>query len=377
MSEYQYYEWVKLESLLTMDEREAVDALSSHIEVGSMGASVSYNWGNFKHNPIQVLAKYFDAYLYFSNWGSFELAFGFPKGLIDVDALKAYLNGDWLSLNTIEDKLILKFEKNSDEGYCEDYDVQDDLSTLSHLRENIIQGDYRVLYIMWLSAMEEEANWYDEEELVEFYQTPEPPLPAGLSELTLPLRTFINDFEVNPFLVSAAFERSPNLVPLKKTTFTSAISKLSRKETNEFLLKIANGEAGAISALRKKLYSFDKPAYKMQAKPRTIGELIKRAEELKEIEKKRLAEEKHKRHLARMKRFEKDERKIWAGVESVLTRGAKAKVYDEATELLAQLYELAQFKGEESRFRMRIRVFAKQYERRMTLIKRWERKGWI
>ena len=80
MSEYQYYEWQRLESPLTMDEQNAVDALSSHIEVSAMQASVSYRWGDFKHDPISVLAKYFDAYLYFANWGSYDLAFSFSKG---------------------------------------------------------------------------------------------------------------------------------------------------------------------------------------------------------------------------------------------------------------------------------------------------------
>ena len=80
MSEYQYFEWQKLESPLRMDEQNAVNALSSHIGVSSMQASVSYNWGNFKHNPIQVLAKYFDSHLYFANWESYDLAFSFPKG---------------------------------------------------------------------------------------------------------------------------------------------------------------------------------------------------------------------------------------------------------------------------------------------------------
>ena len=60
MSEYQYYEWQKLESPLTMNEQDAVEALSSHIEVSAMQASVSYNWSSFKYDPLIVLAKYFD-----------------------------------------------------------------------------------------------------------------------------------------------------------------------------------------------------------------------------------------------------------------------------------------------------------------------------
>ena len=64
MSEYQYYEWQRLESPLAIAEQNAVDALSSHIEVSSMQASVSYNWSSFSHDPMKVLAKYFDSYLY-------------------------------------------------------------------------------------------------------------------------------------------------------------------------------------------------------------------------------------------------------------------------------------------------------------------------
>lgn len=63
MSEYQYYEWQRLEGPLTIAEQNAVDALSSHIDVSSMQASVSYNWSDFKHDPVQVLAKHFDSYL--------------------------------------------------------------------------------------------------------------------------------------------------------------------------------------------------------------------------------------------------------------------------------------------------------------------------
>ena len=59
MSEYQYYEWQTLERPLTAAEQEAVNNLSSHMDVTSSQAIVTYEWGDFKHDPIQVLAKYF------------------------------------------------------------------------------------------------------------------------------------------------------------------------------------------------------------------------------------------------------------------------------------------------------------------------------
>lgn len=83
MSEYQYYEWQTLDRPLTPEEREAVSKLSSHIDVTSSQAVVTYSWGDFKHDPIQVLARYFDAFIYLANWGSKRLAFRFPRGLLD------------------------------------------------------------------------------------------------------------------------------------------------------------------------------------------------------------------------------------------------------------------------------------------------------
>ena len=77
MSEYQYHEWQTLERPLTATEQNAVDGLSSHIDVTSTQAIVTYHWSNFKHDPIEVLAKYFDAYLYLANWGTRRLAFRF------------------------------------------------------------------------------------------------------------------------------------------------------------------------------------------------------------------------------------------------------------------------------------------------------------
>ena len=377
MSEYQYYEWQRLESHLTMDEQNAVDALSSHIEVSGMQASVSYNWGDFKHDPIRVLAKYFDAYLYFANWGSYDLAFSFPKGLIDAAALEIYFDEEHINIREIEGKLVLKFEKNDEDGYGGDYEEQNHLSTLARLRDDIIQGDHRMLYIAWLNAMTEQADWYEEDDPDNFYNDPEPPVPVGLNELSLPLRTFMDAFEIDPFLVAAAAERSPRLVPLKKTAFDSAISKLSRQEANEFLLKIANAESGAVAALGQKLRSFDEPTAKAQSEPRTIGELLQRAEELEEIERKRAVEERHKNHIARMKKLEKEEPQLWLDVERILAGGTKASLYDEATAILGRLHELAEYKGEESRFKMQIRRFAKPYKRRRALIERWERKGWL
>ncbi|MBI2440239.1 MAG: hypothetical protein HYV35_02595 [Lentisphaerae bacterium] len=57
MSEYQYYEWQTIDRLLTEKEQEAVSRLSSHIDVSSSRAVVTYHWGDFKHDARTVLVR--------------------------------------------------------------------------------------------------------------------------------------------------------------------------------------------------------------------------------------------------------------------------------------------------------------------------------
>jgi hypothetical protein len=57
MSEYQRHEWMTADRPLSKKEQEEVDELSSHIEVSSTQAVVEYHWGDFKHDPIDVLKK--------------------------------------------------------------------------------------------------------------------------------------------------------------------------------------------------------------------------------------------------------------------------------------------------------------------------------
>ena len=49
-----------------------------------------YEYGDLKTNPRDLLEKYFDASLYFAHWMYLEVAFRFPKGAVDVKALRRH-----------------------------------------------------------------------------------------------------------------------------------------------------------------------------------------------------------------------------------------------------------------------------------------------
>jgi hypothetical protein len=379
MSEYQYYEWQALERPLTATEQTAVNGLSSHIDVTSSQAIVTYEWGDFKHDPIAVLAKYFDAHLYITNWGTRHLAFRFPKGVLDTKAIEVYCDEDHIRLKTLGQVQILEIEINAEEGFDEWIDERGLLSTLGRLRDDIMQGDYRALYLAWLKAMRLEATYDDEDEddPDSLLNDHEPPLPAGLKQLTPPLKRFASFFEIDPFLISAASELSPDLVPQEEVDFSSLIAHLTRQECDEFLLKIANAEPGAAAALRKKLHSFEKPMPKVAIHPRTFGEILETAKRSRQAESRRQAEAKRKKHIAEMQVLAKREAQTWQEIEKLVQMGSTARNYDDAIALLSKLQQLSEFQGTQVNFIIRVRELGERYKKRTTFIERLKKKGWI
>ena len=152
MSEYQYYEWQTVDRILTIEEQAAVDNLSSHIAVSSSQAVVTYDWGDFKHDPKEVLLKYFDAHFYLANWGSLRLMFRFPKGLIDEADIEPYCMDEYISFETTGDYQVLDLDFNPEDG-GNWMEAGAGLSHFIRLRADILDGDYRLLYLAWLKAV--------------------------------------------------------------------------------------------------------------------------------------------------------------------------------------------------------------------------------
>jgi hypothetical protein len=244
VSEYQYYEWQTIDRPFTASEQREVNALSSHMDVvTSTQAIVTYSWGDFKHDPAQVLLKYFDVFLYDSNFGSRQLMFRLPRTLVDVDAINAYCLEDWITLEEYGKYFVLEISGNDDDGY-EWIETDGTLGQFTSLREQLLQGDYRMLYLIWLKAMESDPDAVEGEHY--------PPVPAGLKNLNAGLQSFIEFFDINPHLVTAAASSKTN-VSMFEPDLEAAISKLTRVEVDNHLLQIVRGEPGALLVLKKRL----------------------------------------------------------------------------------------------------------------------------
>lgn len=381
MSEYQYHEWQAVDRVLTPDEQAAVNDLSSHIEVSSSRAVVTYHWSDFRHDPEQVLLKYFDAYFYLANWGSLRLMFRFPKGLLDEADILSYCIDEYITFEAIGKYQVLDLDFSPEDGggWME---ADAGLSHFIRLRADLLEGDYRLLYLAWLKAMTMDGDPYADEEYddepdIAAYDR-EPPVPPGLKKLSPPLQNFVQIFEIDPFLVQAAAESSPDLKKALAVDYRELISRLPRAECDDILVRLAEGDPGIGLALRKRLGAFLPQERPQPARLRTIQQLLQRAEQLEKAEKKRQAEAARQKHIAEMKALAVREAQVWQQVETLLDTGRKiASVYDEATELLAKLRQLADFQDTQDSFQARLHRLAQKYASRPSLIDRWKKRGWV
>jgi hypothetical protein len=378
MSEYQYHEWQCINRLLTPAEQEVVVQLSSHITVSASKAVVTYNWGDFRHDPKQVLLKYFDAYFYRADWGSLRLMFRFPKEQLDKSRIKPYLDGEMISMETVGKYDVLDISFNPEEGGWL-HELSADLSDFISLQSDLLQGDYRLLYLSWLKGMVMDGDFDAEtDEMVEDQMNVfEPPVPPGLNQLSPALENVVQILEIDPFLVQAAAEASEKIQPVD---YSQLVGRLSRAECDDFLSRLAGGESTVAVSLRKRLSTFlteDETVVQSGVRRSLLG-LIRQADRFKEADNIRRAEVMRKNHVAEMKSLARREIQVWQEVDQLLEKGRKiASVYDEATALLEKLKQLADFQDARDIFFIRLEALAKKYSARSSLIERWRQRGWL
>ena len=68
MSEYQYYDFRAIDRALTKAEMAELRSVSTRAVITSSSFTNHYEWGDLKADPLKLLEKYFDTFLYVANW---------------------------------------------------------------------------------------------------------------------------------------------------------------------------------------------------------------------------------------------------------------------------------------------------------------------
>jgi hypothetical protein len=399
MSEYQRYEFMTVDRPLTPAELEEVDNLSSHIEASPTYAVIEYHWGDFKHNPIGVLHQFFDGFLYWANWGSPRLAFRFPRGVLPANLLADYDFEDFVTFSPREKYDILDIHFGEMEA--PDRWVEYQLSSLIAIRDELMAGDQRALYIAWLASYsinegdygedyEDEDEEYDDEDYDEDYDEDEdenyggersarkdrgsniPPVPPDFGKLTAAQRALAELLQVSPELLSATARHSQSTQPAPDDDFAAWIKLLSEEQREDYLLRLARNEPGLNRLLVRELRALGRPETSattltgervpyetLLAESKTIrAELEREARERAEAERQRRLQEVHNHQDI-----------YWQQATQAAERGVSSG-YNEATQVLIELREVARHYQETQKFQERFNNWVQAHQRRPALLKR-------
>lgn len=208
MSEYQYYDFKAIDHALTKTEMAALRSVSTHAVITSTSFTNHYEWGDLKADPLKLMATYFDAFVYVANWGTREFHLRLPQDLVDTKQLKAMLPGKSVQMRSTGKFVTISF---ASEG--EPNDDWDDgtgwMGSLIFLRADLLRGDFRALYLGWLFCVQN-GEFFD--------GVLEPPVPAGLRELSAPYDSLIEFLGIDEDLVEVVATASKPLkaAPLRK-----------------------------------------------------------------------------------------------------------------------------------------------------------------
>lgn len=236
--------------------------------------------------------------LYHASYGCRRVMFRFPKNLVDVKALRQYQysfgSDDERSLSiTVRDAyVVIDMEENlQDSGYEDWIDCEDTLSSLTTLWTDIVNGDYRCLYMGWLHfaslALENEFFGDDEEfddiedDIDEVSSLKEPPVPPALQQITGALSEFMAFWWISEDLITAAASGS---APTKQAAFDlkKAVAALSDGEKTDYLLRFLQNEPHLATVLTKQLEKMNPaktPQY--QASRRTVQAILYKQNDVK------------------------------------------------------------------------------------------------
>ena len=200
MSEYQYYEFLAVDQPLGKEDIAALRALSTRARITATSFTNHYNWGDFKGDPTRLMERWFDLHLYFANWMSRRLMVRLPKRLINRDRLDTFLRdvGNVEIPTSGENVIIDIWHDYEPPEFTDDDDGSGWLGALAPLRADLLAGDWRMFYLLWL--MEAQAGTIKDDE--------REPL-AGIGPLNGGLETFADFFHIDRDLVQAAAEESP------------------------------------------------------------------------------------------------------------------------------------------------------------------------
>jgi hypothetical protein len=383
MSEYQYYEFLALDRPLTDDEYEQVRALSTRAQISRTRFVNEYHWGDFRGDPDVLMDRFYDAHLYFANWGTRILMLRLPVALLDLRTAQGYCDGESASARRSGKNIVLRWYSDDEDG--EEYWIDEGpgpLGALVGVRAELAAGDLRALYLGWLAALSageygtlDEFDGDDAEGAAM-----EPAVPAGLGRLTGPQRALADFLRVDADLLDVAASASPE-VGAEAADLVSVVDQwikgLTPAQKDAALRRLLSDDD---PHARAELLRAARPKAARSGGSRTVRALLEAAAaraEAREQERQRqvAAERERREQQARRERERRlDElagqgERPWTEVNALIA-GKTARHYQAAVTLLTDLQEVSRRGGDPGAFTRRLADLRAAHQRKSALIER-------
>lgn len=379
MSEYQYYEFLAIDRSLAAKEMDALRAVSGRARITPVSFSNEYNWGSFKGNPMELMRRFFDAHVYVANWGTSVFMVRLPLEALSQETACAMAVDDFLQFEATATHWLITWSLNETEDY--DRFAMDEgegwMARLVPVRDELLRGDLRSLYIGWLAAVT--VLVLDDEDR-------EPLTINGLANLTAAQQALAEFLEVDADLLAGAGIGSPEQEAGEPSPeqVDDWLGELPRAEVRALLRQLLDGQGLKAERLLRNRYSAwlrNLNGNRPEVALRTVAELWENAES---AEKLRLDREKRQEEEAAAKRRQerdvflrslaRDFPKAWKGIQRTVERGS-GRAYDEACRALVELAEAYSVHASRMAFRQELGRFMTGNQRRKALVERLVRAG--
>ena len=378
MSEYQYYEFLAIDKPLSKQDITALRALSTRARITATSFTNHYNWGDFKGDPKRLMNRWFDLHLYFANWMSRQIMIRLPKRLINRDKLDIFLRDvGSVEIRTSGENVIIDIWHDYEPPeFTDDDDGSSWLGALAPLRADLLAGDWRMFYLLWLMEVQDGTIQDNEKE----------PL-AGIGPLNGGLETFADFFHIDRDLVQAAAEESPYTSGdslLMASTRAAAVAAIPDEEKAALLERLATGDPHVMAEVRNRIQEAQAPTTtEKQERCRTVSTLRARAAEICEERKAAKAAQMEAKRQQRAREAEKARRArlsilrlrgmaVWDEVENEIEK-RNINGYERATDLLADLRVLAEENNTSDAYSERVRALRSRHSRKTRFIEQLTR----
>lgn len=374
MSEYQYYEFQVVERPLTREQISQLRALSTRAVITPNSFTNTYHYGDFRGNPRKLMESYFDAHVYVSNFGTVTFLLRLSRGVLMDGTLAQYSSGDGLDFWTTREHTVLEWRRDDDPP-DEWVEGEGWMAQLLPIRDELVRGDYRSLYIGWLSSIARHSPEEDEED--DGTSRREPEVPPGLGALTGAQSALAEFLGVDRDLIAAAAEASPE-VPAHNAPDPMVdiwVARLSEPEIRAILARIIHGESLRVQTEMQSRYyrsrreSPQNPPADSGRERRTADDLVAKAMGTARERKRRELEEQQRKRRAYLAGLVPRFTELWATVNR-LAEEQKASSYDKACSLLVDMRDAYAQAGRRPDFDAPFAQFLARNSRRAALVRR-------